>query len=169
MCIQYSYKLFLKFSLKCIDPNYLFYCFKCVHRVCPNLSSAPCSVHIVPMPTRVSVPSSELGPPTPSFTIDGVSPLGPKVGEEKHSLAGDGVGWGNPIWRLERMPATMYSLWCKLWIYLMPCFLFQVASSTWTTNMLRLDPTFNAGKTKDIFPHSCNIFPCINYKIYIYI
>jgi hypothetical protein len=28
MCMQYAYKLFLKFSFKCIHPNYLFYCFK---------------------------------------------------------------------------------------------------------------------------------------------
>jgi hypothetical protein len=33
---------FLKFSLRCVYPNYLFYSFKCVRRVCPNLSSAPC-------------------------------------------------------------------------------------------------------------------------------
>jgi hypothetical protein len=40
MCLQYTYKLSLKFSLKCIHSNYAFYCFRC--RVCPNLSSAPC-------------------------------------------------------------------------------------------------------------------------------
>jgi hypothetical protein len=38
----YAYKLFLKFSSKYIHPNYFFYCFECFHRVCPNLSSAPC-------------------------------------------------------------------------------------------------------------------------------
>ncbi len=38
----YAYKLSLKVSSKCIHPNYYFYCFECVHRVCPNLSSAPC-------------------------------------------------------------------------------------------------------------------------------
>ncbi len=32
----------LKFSLKCNHSNYLFYSFKCIRRVCPNLSSAPC-------------------------------------------------------------------------------------------------------------------------------
>ncbi len=37
-----SYKLFLKFSLKCIHPYYVFYCFTCFHTICPNLSSAPC-------------------------------------------------------------------------------------------------------------------------------
>ncbi len=42
MFILYAYKLFLKFSLKYIHPNYFFYCFECCHRVCPNLSSAPC-------------------------------------------------------------------------------------------------------------------------------
>ncbi len=42
MCILYAYKLSLKVSSKCIHPNYYFYCFECVHRVCPNLSSAPC-------------------------------------------------------------------------------------------------------------------------------
>jgi hypothetical protein len=26
-CILYAYKVFLKFSSKCIHPNYLFYCF----------------------------------------------------------------------------------------------------------------------------------------------
>ncbi len=36
----YAYKVFLKFS--CFHLNYLFYCFECWHRVCPNLSSAPC-------------------------------------------------------------------------------------------------------------------------------
>jgi hypothetical protein len=28
MCMLYAYKLFLKFSFKCINPNYLFYSFK---------------------------------------------------------------------------------------------------------------------------------------------
>jgi hypothetical protein len=28
MCIKYAYKPFLKFSLKCTHPNYLFYSFK---------------------------------------------------------------------------------------------------------------------------------------------
>jgi hypothetical protein len=42
MCILYAYKLSLKVSSKCIHPNYYFSCFECVHRVCPNLSSAPC-------------------------------------------------------------------------------------------------------------------------------
>ncbi len=42
MCILYAYKLSLKVSSKCIHPNYYFYCFECVHRVCPNLLSAPC-------------------------------------------------------------------------------------------------------------------------------
>jgi hypothetical protein len=40
--MKYAYTLFLKFSVRCIHPNYLFYSFKCVRRVCPNLSSAPC-------------------------------------------------------------------------------------------------------------------------------
>jgi hypothetical protein len=43
MFILYAYKLFLKFSSEYIHPNYLFYCFECCHRVCPNLSSAPCT------------------------------------------------------------------------------------------------------------------------------
>jgi hypothetical protein len=44
--------------------------------------------------TRVSVPSSELGPPPP--TQESVSlPLYPKGGREKHSLAGEGVGGPN--------------------------------------------------------------------------
>jgi hypothetical protein len=42
MCILYTYKLVLKFSSEYIHPNYFFYCFECCHRVCPNLSSAPC-------------------------------------------------------------------------------------------------------------------------------
>jgi hypothetical protein len=42
MCILYAYQLSLKVSSKSIHPNYYFYCFECVHRVCPNLSSAPC-------------------------------------------------------------------------------------------------------------------------------
>jgi hypothetical protein len=40
--MKYAYTLFLKFSVRYIHPNYLFYSFKCVRRVCPNLSSAPC-------------------------------------------------------------------------------------------------------------------------------
>jgi hypothetical protein len=42
MCILYAYQLSLKVSAKSIHPNCYFYCFECVHRVCPNLSSAPC-------------------------------------------------------------------------------------------------------------------------------
>ncbi len=42
--MKYAYTLFLKFSVRCIHPNYLFYSFKCVRRVCPNLSSAPCTL-----------------------------------------------------------------------------------------------------------------------------
>ncbi len=42
--ILYAYKLSLRVSSKCIHPNYYFYCFECVHRVCPNLSSSPCTV-----------------------------------------------------------------------------------------------------------------------------
>ncbi len=42
--MKYAYTLYLKFSVRCIHPNYLFYSFKCVRRVCPNLSSAPCTV-----------------------------------------------------------------------------------------------------------------------------
>jgi len=38
----YTKKLPLKFSSKCIYPTYFFYWFECFHRVCPNLSSAPC-------------------------------------------------------------------------------------------------------------------------------
>jgi hypothetical protein len=30
MYFLYAYKLFLKFSLKCIHPNYSFYCLRCV-------------------------------------------------------------------------------------------------------------------------------------------
>ena len=40
--MKYAFTLFLKFSVRCIHPNYLFYSFKCVRRVCPNLLSAPC-------------------------------------------------------------------------------------------------------------------------------
>ena len=46
----YAYKLSLKVSSKCIHPNYYFYCFECVHRVCPNLSSAPCISHLLCSP-----------------------------------------------------------------------------------------------------------------------
>jgi hypothetical protein len=45
MCILYAYKVFLKFSSKCIHPNYLFYCFECCNIVCPNLSSANCTAN----------------------------------------------------------------------------------------------------------------------------
>jgi hypothetical protein len=41
-CISIAYKLCLKFSSKCIHPNYFFYWFECFQRVCHNLSSAPC-------------------------------------------------------------------------------------------------------------------------------
>jgi hypothetical protein len=40
--MQYPSTLLLKFSVRYVHPNYLFYCFNCVGRVCPNLSSAPC-------------------------------------------------------------------------------------------------------------------------------
>ena len=43
MCILYAYQLSLKVSSKSIHPNYYFYCFECVHGVCPNLLSAPCT------------------------------------------------------------------------------------------------------------------------------
>jgi hypothetical protein len=55
MCILYAYKVSLKVSSKCIHPNYFFYWFECFHMICPNLSSAPCTVQniMVPlMPTR---------------------------------------------------------------------------------------------------------------------
>ncbi len=39
--------LFLKFSSEYIHPNYFFYCFECCHRVCLNLSSAPCRGNFV--------------------------------------------------------------------------------------------------------------------------
>ncbi len=57
------YVIYMKFSFKCVNPNYLFYCFKCVCRVCPNLSSPACSwlrfglaskVHDRPVYTKVS-------------------------------------------------------------------------------------------------------------------
>jgi hypothetical protein len=44
ICILYAFKLSLKVSSKCIHPNYYFYCFECVPRVCPNLSSTPCII-----------------------------------------------------------------------------------------------------------------------------
>jgi hypothetical protein len=40
--MQYASTLLLKFSVRYVHPNYLFYCFNCVCIVCPNLSSAPC-------------------------------------------------------------------------------------------------------------------------------
>jgi hypothetical protein len=43
----YAYKLSLKVSSKCIHPNYYFYCFECVHRVCPNLSPHPVVLGLV--------------------------------------------------------------------------------------------------------------------------
>ncbi len=48
MFILYAYKLFLKFSSEYIHPNFLFYCFVCCHRVCPNLLSAPCRLILRP-------------------------------------------------------------------------------------------------------------------------
>ncbi len=44
--MQYASTLLLKFSVRYVHPNYLFYCFKCVRGVCPNLSSAPCISYI---------------------------------------------------------------------------------------------------------------------------
>jgi hypothetical protein len=41
----------------------------------------------------MSVPSLELGPPTPSPASECVSPLGPKGGEQ-HSLADEGAQLG---------------------------------------------------------------------------
>ena len=43
LCMQYASTLLLKFSVRYVHPNYLFYCFKRVYRVCPNLSSHPVS------------------------------------------------------------------------------------------------------------------------------
>ncbi len=59
MCMWYKYKLCLKFSVKSNHPNYLFYCFKCVRRVCPNLSFAPCTFLIL---TTSIIPRSQEAP-----------------------------------------------------------------------------------------------------------
>ncbi len=61
---------------------------------------------------KMSVPSSELGPPTPSPTSECVSPLVPKGGEEQHSLAVAGEGRGEQFGRLERMSGTLYTVLC---------------------------------------------------------
>ncbi len=45
--------------------------------------------------TRLSVPSSEVGPHTPSPLASVSPPLGPKGGREQHSHAGRGVGGRN--------------------------------------------------------------------------
>jgi hypothetical protein len=37
---MHTYILPLRFSSKCIDPNYCFYWFECFHMICPNFS--PC-------------------------------------------------------------------------------------------------------------------------------
>jgi hypothetical protein len=58
----------------------------------------------------VSVPSSELGPLTPSAASECVSPLGPKGGGEQHSLAGEGGGVAQ-FRRRDRKPGTLYTLW----------------------------------------------------------
>jgi hypothetical protein len=42
VCYMHIYVLPLKFSSKCMNPNYFFYWFECCHMICPNLSSAPC-------------------------------------------------------------------------------------------------------------------------------
>jgi hypothetical protein len=59
MFILYAYKLFLKFSSEYIHTNYFFYCFECCHRVCPNLSSAPCiySRNYEPFSKEIHFPS----------------------------------------------------------------------------------------------------------------
>jgi hypothetical protein len=63
---------------------------------------------------RVSVPSSELGPPHPfphKREACMSSPLDPKW-EEQHSL---GVRrWGTQFGRLERKPGALYTLWYSL-------------------------------------------------------
>ena len=47
---------------------------------------------------------------------------------------------------MDMFPFTQacYVVMCNMF-NILPCYV-QVASSTWTTNMLRLDPAFNAGK-----------------------
>ncbi len=47
MWMQYASTLLLKFSVRYVHPNYLFYCFNCVCVVCPNLSSAPCTMRVL--------------------------------------------------------------------------------------------------------------------------
>jgi hypothetical protein len=58
----------------------------------------------------VSVPSLELGPPTPSPASECVSPLGPKEGEQ-HSLADEGAQFR----QIDRKPGTLYILY-KIYI-----------------------------------------------------
>ena len=63
----------------------------------------------------MSVPSLELGPPTPSPASECVSPLGPKEGEQ-HSLADEGAKFR----QIDRKPGTLYILWGKLYTIYIP-------------------------------------------------
>ncbi len=55
--MQYTSTLLLKFSVRYVYPYYLFYCFKRVRRVCPNLSSAPCRLTLVRSKTQFCDPN----------------------------------------------------------------------------------------------------------------
>ncbi len=63
----------------------------------------------------MSVPSLELGPPTPSPANECVSPLGPKRGEQ-HSLADEGAQFR----QIDRKFGTLYILWGKLYKIYIP-------------------------------------------------
>ncbi len=73
----------------------------------------------------MSVPSLEVGPPTPPLKAS-VSPLGPKGGEQ-HSLAVEGVG-GSQFGRLDRKPvySVGYSMLGSLTMYVL-CTLQKVS------------------------------------------
>ncbi len=65
-------------------------------------------IHVDYTNNTVFVPSSELGPPTPSPTCEGAPPRNQRGGGQ-HSPARE--GWGAQFGRLEKKPGTLSTLW----------------------------------------------------------
>ncbi len=63
--------------------------------------------------TRISVPSSELGPSTPSPACEFVSPLDPKGGGGNTCGILGVKGGGTQYGRLDKKPDTLYTLLYK--------------------------------------------------------
>jgi hypothetical protein len=68
----------LHWSLSYIHPNYFFYCLLCVCRVCPNLSSAPCTNDLIVAASGkkyMTIQGLELGPPAQVSSTVTTTPL----------------------------------------------------------------------------------------------